>query len=159
CLAASVERGFNEKHQWDWRRFSSAEGEHDQKDIYLYKMHGSVDWTRDEHGFLIYFDGSSKIDPDELAIIFGVTYKLQYLDPFLFFAYELRRWTLDQARLIITIGYGFADEHINGILKQSLDNNSARKLLVVSPRWKAENAENDEVQRAHYTTALCIKDP
>ena len=57
CSVASVERGFNEKHQWDWRRFSSAEGEHDQKDIYLYKMHGSVDWTRDEHGFLIYFDG------------------------------------------------------------------------------------------------------
>jgi hypothetical protein len=159
CSAASVERGFNEKHQWDWRRFSSAEGEHDQKDIYLYKMHGSVDWTRDEHGFLIYFDGSSKIDPDELAIIFGVTYKLQYLDPFLFFAYELRRWTLDQARLIISIGYGFADEHINGILKQSLDNNTERKLLVVSPRWKAENAENDDIQRAHYTTALGIKNP
>jgi SIR2-like domain len=159
CSAASVERGFNDEHRWDWRRFSSGEGELDQKDIYLYKMHGSVDWTYDHEGFLIYFDNSSVIDPDKLAIIFGVTYKLQYLDPFLFFAYELRRWTLDQARLIITIGYGFADEHINGILKQSLDNNPKRKLLVVSPRWKTENEENDGIQRAHYPKALGIKDP
>ncbi len=158
CSACSVERGFNEDHQWDWRRFSSSDGEFDQKQIYLYKMHGSIDWTRDKNGFLIYFDSPSMIDPDEIAIIFGVTYKLQYLDPFLFFAYELRRWTLDQARLIVSVGYGFADEHINGILKQSLNNNPQRKLLIVSPRWKTKGDEEDRAQLEHYVNALGIKE-
>ena len=159
CTGVMVERGFNEEHRWDWRRFSSGDGEPDQKDIYLYKMHGSVDWTHDEHGFLTYFDNSSRIDPDKLAIIFGVTYKLQYVDPFLFFAYELRRWTLDQARLIITVGYGFGDEHINGILRQSLDNNRERILLVVSPSWKQDDAESNTKQHQHYVKALEVKHP
>ena len=53
------------------------------------------------------------------------------LIPFLFLAYELRRWTLDAARVIVCIGYGFNDDHINGILQQSLRQNQARKLLAV----------------------------
>src|SRR5690606_7358104 len=40
CSEAMVERGFNEEQRWDWRRFSSSDGEPTQKDIYLYKMHG-----------------------------------------------------------------------------------------------------------------------
>lgn len=66
-----------------------------------------------------------------MALIFGTSYKLQYVDPFLFLAYELRRWTLDAARLIVCIGYGFDDDHINGILQQSLRQNRERKLLAV----------------------------
>ena len=56
---------------------------------------------------------------------------MQYVDPFLFLAYELRRWTLDSARLIISVGYGFNDDHINGILEQSLRQNPSRKLLAI----------------------------
>lgn len=60
---------------------------------------------------------------------------VQYTDPFLFFAYEFRRWTLD-AELILAIGYGFGDDHINSILGQALENASnpkERKLLAVAP--------------------------
>ena len=68
-------------------------------------------------------------------MIFGTSYKLQYVDPFLFLAYELRRWTLDAARLIVVIGYGFMDEHINGILGQALRQDGSRRLLaVVAPK-------------------------
>lgn len=131
CTEIRVERGFNERKRWDWRLFDETVGE--PKELYLYKLHGSVDWTYDENDNLTYVDSISQIDPDEMAIIFGATYKLQYVDPFLFFAYELRRWTLDTAQLIIAIGYGFADEHINGILRQSLNNNAERRLLSVAP--------------------------
>ena len=96
----------------------------DSPDLYLYKLHGSVDWSYDNGGNLIYHESSSQIEPENLAIIFGTTYKLQYIDPFLFFAYEFRKWTLDDGKLIVVIGYSFADEHINGILTQSLNNNS-----------------------------------
>jgi hypothetical protein len=135
----TFERGFDEQKKWDWRRFEYERGD-GPPDIYLYKLHGSIDWTRDENDNLTYRDAVSQIDPEDLAIIFGTPAKLQAVDPFLFFAYELRKWTLEEARLIVTIGYGFADDHINGILRQSLKGNPARKLLAVTFIKDHENA-------------------
>lgn len=148
----SVERGFDADRKWDWRRFD--ENENDPKEIYLYKLHGSADWTRKADESLTYLDSPQKIAPDDVALIFGTSYKLQYVDPFLFFAYELRRRTLDDARLIISIGYGFGDEHINGILRQAINANSERQLLSVAPlgdnthgTTEAEAAEIAESKR------------
>lgn len=138
CTDVSVERGFCEEKTWDWRVFDPSPDQ--TADIYLYKMHGSIDWERDESGKVTFRDSVSRINVDNLEIIFGTTYKLQYVDPFLFFAYEFRRWTLSTARLIITIGYGFSDEHVNGILGQALKGNRDRRLLaVVGPQ--ADNRE------------------
>jgi hypothetical protein len=67
------------------------------------------------NGKLTFSDSTSKIKVDDGQIIFGPKYKLQYVDPFLFLVYQLRRLSLE-AKLILVVGYGFADEHINGIL-------------------------------------------
>jgi hypothetical protein len=129
CRDIGLELGFNEYRQWDWRKFDD-EPESD-KAIILQKLHGSIDWTRDTAGRVVFMDSPSRIEPENLAIIFGTTYKLQYVDPFLFFAYELRRRTLSDARLIVAIGYGFADEHINVILGQALKSDSTKRLLAI----------------------------
>jgi hypothetical protein len=71
------------------------------------------------NGKLTFSDSTSKIKVDDGQIIFGPKYKLQYVDPFLFLVYQLRRLSLE-AKLILVVGYGFADEHINGILWQAL---------------------------------------
>ena len=122
-----LERGFDDERKWDWRQFD--ENENDSKNIYLYKLHGSMDWAYEDDK-LTYSDDNSRIS--EPAIIFGTSYKLEYRDPFLFLAYEFRRWTLE-AQIIIVIGYGFGDEHINMIIQQALNNNRGRILLVVMP--------------------------
>ncbi len=127
CELKNVQRGFDLR-VWDWRMFD--ETLDDSHSLLLYKLHGSLDWYFKD-GQVLYSDAPTKIKADEIALIFGTSYKLQYVDPFLFFAYELRRWTLDSARLIICIGYGFNDEHINGILGQALSRNNERKLLAV----------------------------
>ncbi|PJF39076.1 MAG: hypothetical protein CUN55_15385, partial [Phototrophicales bacterium] len=91
----SLERGFNDARNWDWRQFDVSPDL--LKAIHLYKLHGSIDWTyRDEQ--LTYFDDPGAID--DAAIIFGTSYKLQYSDPFLFLTYEFRRWTLE-SRIIV----------------------------------------------------------
>lgn len=95
---------------WDWRLFD--EGPNEEIRIFLYKLHGSLDWSFAEDGTVSYSDSPSKIADERVALIFGTSYKLQYVDPFLFLAYQLRRWTLDAARLVVAIGYGFMDEHI-----------------------------------------------
>ena len=111
CQDTEVERGFDEQRVWSWSRFDR--DENSDVAIYLYKLHGSVDWKYDDGGNLTYIDNPHRIE-GQGALIFGTSYKLQYLDPFLFCIYELRRWTLDpDAHLIVCVGYGFEDEHIN----------------------------------------------
>jgi len=127
-----LQTGFRPDKTWDWKLFEASDKD-DTPNIYLYKLHGSIDWVFDRNHRLKR-KSSSHISPQDVAIIFGTTYKLQYTDPFLFSAYELRKWTLDeQARLILSIGYGFGDEHINSILSQSLRSDSKKRLLSVSP--------------------------
>jgi hypothetical protein len=128
CDREKVQMGFDER-TWDWRLFD--ETPDDPAPLILYKLHGSVDWYFDKDDRVTYSDSPSTIKDEEIALIFGTSYKLQYVDPFLFLAYELRRWTLDAARVIICIGYGFNDDHINGILQQSLRQDRERKLLAV----------------------------
>lgn len=129
---AKIERGFGENRKWDWRRFEF--NPNNPVDIFFYKIHGSIDWRRDS-GELTFSDDTSRVDNPDL--IFGTNYKLQYIDPYLFSAYEFRKYSLE-AKLIITIGYGFGDEHINGILTQALSNDSQRKLLCVGLDIKEE---------------------
>jgi len=135
CLEKSIpegeylERGFDKgTHLWDWRRFERMD--EDAPNIYLYKMHGSIDWERDENEGNILREVD--YDPDNPDLIFGTNYKLQYIDPYLFYAYELRKYSLE-SKLIITIGYSFRDEHINGILIQALSQEPERSILIVSP--------------------------
>ena len=136
CDREKVQMGFDER-AWDWRLFD--ETPDDPAPLILYKLHGSVDWYFDKDSRVTYSDSPSTIKDEEVALIFGTSYKLQYVDPFLFLAYELRRWTLDSARVIVCVGYGFNDDHINGILQQSLRQNhqqslhqdQVRKLLAV----------------------------
>ena len=128
CGLKNVQRGFSGR-KWDWRLFD--ETSDDPLPLLLYKLHGSLDWYFKD-GQVQYSDSTSTIKDDDVALIFGTSYKLQYVDPFLFLAYELRRWTLDAARIIVCIGYGFTDDHINGILGQALRQNCERKLLAVT---------------------------
>jgi hypothetical protein len=125
------ERGFEKSDERLWNHLLLEEGSPADKSLYLYKLHGSIDWKREpETGKLSYSDSSSTIKVEESALIFGTAYKLQYVDPFLFLVYQLRRWSLE-ARLIVVVGYGFRDEHINGILCQALRANTEKQLLAV----------------------------
>ncbi|OQA89173.1 MAG: hypothetical protein BWY28_01211 [bacterium ADurb.Bin236] len=129
CAESGVERGFGDDTRWDWRVFDNEQ--EIESNIFLYKLHGSIDWVRNTNGELTYKDSTSRIELDSLEIIFGTTYKLQYVDPFLFLSYEFRKRTLSDAKLIIAVGYGFADDHINGIIGQSLNSSDNKKLLAV----------------------------
>lgn len=123
----SIERGFNNDRKWDYKKFSEFD-ESDEPDIYLYKLHGSIDWERSEKTKEVsYIDGIAK-NPE---LIFGTAYKLQYVDPFLFLFSEFRHYSL-RAKLIIIIGYGFGDEHINGIVTQALKQDDTRKILLIA---------------------------
>jgi SIR2-like domain len=129
CL---IERGFgNEKEEdniWNWNRFTDREEGNKEPEIYLYKMHGSIDWTRDKNEKLIH-KASAKIENGKHEIIFGTRQKVKAYDPFLFFIYEFREYVL-KSKIILICGYGFWDNHINDILKQGLEADPTKILIV-----------------------------
>ena len=100
--------------------------------ILLYKLHGSLDWRRDKETRELYCEDSPDpcFDIDDYQLIFGTSYKLSYQDPFLYQISELRKYAL-KARLIVVIGYGFNDDHINEILGRAIIQKDDAKLYVV----------------------------
>lgn len=122
------ERGFDKARRWNPALLD--ETAQTDASIFLHKLHGSIDWKASADGTLTYSDSTATISAEEGRMIFGTTYKLQYVDPFLFLVYQLRRRSLE-ARLIVTIGYGFGDEHINGILAQALRTTKAKRLCAL----------------------------
>ena len=150
CGSDNVQRGFEDRY-WDWRSFE--ETTNDVAPLLLYKLHGSLDWLTEEDGRVKYLDSPSAIEDDDVAIVFGGSYKRQYVDPFLFLAYEFRRWTLGAAKVIICIGYSFGDEHINDIVRQSLTQDPKRKVVAVF-----EPMCNGDVRRKEVSEALGVEE-
>jgi hypothetical protein len=131
----TVETGFNghgPDNLWDWERFEQGEGGPDQlPQMYLYKIHGSINWKRNEGKNLYCVEQTENVAHDAMEIIFGRHFKLEAADPYLFYAYQFRRCTLS-AKLIVAIGYSFADDHINKMIIQGLMREPSRRLMVVS---------------------------
>ena len=123
--------GYGPQYIWDWERFDEP-GPNPPPQIALYKLHGSINWKRDEKTKELYsVEQVESIDAGQMELIFGRDFKLEAADPYLFYAYEFRRYSLT-ARLIVTVGYGFGDLHINKILSQAVRADANRRLLVVS---------------------------
>lgn len=119
-----LERGFDEFDKWNSKRYDY---ENTQSDYYLYKLHGSVDWKKKKEEQLTQFNG--EISPEDLAIIFGISNKLQSYDPYLFYFYEFRIHCI-KAELVICSGYGFLDGHINDVIKHGFADNKNKRLVV-----------------------------
>ena len=121
----TIERGFDDNKKWNYKLFSERP---EDPNIYLYKLHGSLDWERDKITQIVKCVDNIPNIPD---LIFGTQYKMQYIDPYLFLFSEFRYYAL-KAKLIICIGYSFSDEHINAILSQALRNNEGTKIYSVN---------------------------
>jgi SIR2-like domain len=63
--------------------------------------------------------------------------KLEAADPYIFYAYEFRRFCI-LSKLIVIIGYSFSDLHINKMLVQALRAADDRRLFVVARCAKNE---------------------
>lgn len=122
----TIETGFFEDRPWDGNRFIKSEDD-EEAAIYLYKLHGSIDWERKDDQLRI--SQQHGIVPD---LIFGTDLKMQAIDPYLFYLYEFRKYVLS-AEAIVTIGYSYNDSHINDLIRQAMESNKNRVLISVAP--------------------------
>jgi hypothetical protein len=106
--------------------------------VRLFKLHGSLDWVENDsfgicstkfpvHDRVADFEGE-----DSPLLIFGTNTKLTGRDPFLTLLYHFSA-RIAACDVLISIGYGFADEHVNQVIEQKLITNSKLHLVLVSP--------------------------
>lgn len=106
--------------------------------IYLYKIHGSVNWIEDSSNANSYFnireltkiengyDGKTMIYPTPLKQ--NKSLGSPYVDLFREFQHKL----LEPNNVLFVVGYSFNDEHINDIIYRSLVTNSSLILCIVN---------------------------
>lgn len=128
CNNIRIERGFNDKRLLDVRRFE--DDDERSVDFFLYKIHGSIDWKKNELDVLTFSDEIGNISIDELQISFATNNKLQPQHPYLLSISDFRKYSLE-SKLTIAIGYSFSDQHINGIIGQALVGDNEKKILSV----------------------------
>lgn len=127
-----IESGFDDRREWSYHNFDRS----GEKNFILYKLHGSLDWYIDTKTERLKRSDGVHTNP---YLIFGERNKLQAIDPFLFYTQEFRRYCFHQdLKLIVCIGYSFADEHINKIIAQAVKTNGNVKILSVIYEDKPE---------------------
>lgn len=106
--------------------------------VYLYKIHGSVNWTEDSSNANSYFNIRELAEIEKnyngKAMIYPTPLKQNkslgrpYVDLFREFQHKL----LEPNSVLFVIGYSFNDEHINDIIYRSLVTNSSLILCIVN---------------------------
>jgi hypothetical protein len=125
----NIELGFDPKTKgWLYSNFEPNRNK--DIDIYLYKLHGSIDWERatDKGNVLVKRTGPGSGS----ELIFGTDAKLTSTDPYLYYVFEFRKYSLSEdCKLIIVIGYSFSDDYMNKLIAQSLSASQQRNILIV----------------------------
>lgn len=106
--------------------------------VYLYKIHGSVNWVEDRSNANNYFNIRELAEIEEkyngAAMIYPTPLKQNkslgspYVDLFREFQHKL----LEPNSVLFVLGYSFNDEHINDIIYRSLVTNSSLILCVIN---------------------------
>ena len=106
--------------------------------VYLYKIHGSVNWLEDSSNANSYFNIRELTEIEEdyngKAMIYPTPLKQSKSlgSPYVDLFRELQHKLLEPNSVLFVIGYSFNDEHINDIIYRSLVTNSSLILCVIN---------------------------
>jgi hypothetical protein len=114
------------------------------EDILLYKLHGSVTWSRSERGKYTRNEILVKeaIDPQtnivtgdvEVPLILYPGKKLEYNEPAFDVFQELKRYLkTDEVIFAFLVGYSFGDDHTRKLFYYAAENNPNFTLVLISP--------------------------
>jgi len=142
----TIELGFTkETNEWHQSNFEEIEGKH----YNLYKLHGSVDWYLLNNKLY----KSQKIE-SEPELIFGIQHKMTSVDPYFYYSSILRNSCFNEAKIIIVIGYSYADDYVNIILSQALNSRSELRLINVAPLF----GKDEEKEKKYIGKQLNLKE-
>ena len=94
----------------------------------LFKIHGSVDWQKETDDRIV-----QKEHVDTPCIIYPASdkYESSYEQPYIELIAHFQQALRKEGTLLIVIGFGFKDKHIQGIIKEAVSQNTHFHLLIV----------------------------
>ncbi len=129
--------------------------------VYLYKIHGSVNWIEDSSNANSYFNIRELTEIEEdyngKAMIYPTPLKQNKSlgSPYVDLFRELQHKLLEPNSVLFVIGYSFNDEHINDIIYRSLVTNSSLILCVINQLDESQpicNVKDNRIFRFWGTT-------
>lgn len=109
-----------------------------QRVFHLHKLHGSINWERNEKAGTI----EIKEKPDKALMVYPreAKYEDSYEQPFFeMMARFQRNLRLNDDTLLVCIGYSFNDKHINAAIEEALNQNPGFRLAIIDPGFDNEN--------------------
>ena len=107
--------------------------------VYLYKLHGSINWIEDKSNKNSFFDISEIVSRNEIEykednniLIYPTPTKQDKSlgSPYTELFREFQKKLLEQHSVLFIIGYGFNDSHVNNIIHQALATNSSMNVVI-----------------------------
>lgn len=104
--------------------------------VYLCKLHGSINWVEDRQGLfpIRELQGPSSEEGDQV-MIFPTPAKqnASFGSPYSDLLREFQSRVIRDQSVLVTIGYGFGDEHLNNLIFRALTVPTFRLVSFVSP--------------------------
>jgi len=113
-------------------RASEDQGNYLEGVFLLYKLHGSVNWTRSANGLI---QEKTNPSPDEACLIYPARGKYQqsFLQPHLESISQYLSALREPNTCLIAIGFGFNDDHLSEPLLAAVRSNPHLRLIIANP--------------------------
>ena len=70
------------------------------------------------------------------------------VDPYFYYSSVLRNSCFNEAKIIVVIGYSYADDYVNVILSQALNSRTELRIINVAPLFgRNEKTERDFIMK------------
>lgn len=105
--------------------------------VYLYKIHGSINWIEDEQNANTFFNIKEvslpeRVENKNVLIYPAPTKQNKSLgSPYVEMFREFQKKLLEPHSVLFVIGYSFSDEHVNNVIYQALATNSTINVVVL----------------------------
>lgn len=98
------------------------------KVFHLYKLHGSLNWTREKERII------QKDNTDNPLIIYPASekYESSYEQPYFEMMSRFQQALRKEETLLIVVGFGFQDKHIKSVIVEAVEQNPSFQLLIVN---------------------------
>jgi len=95
----------------------------------FYKLHGSLNWYKDSSGKVVQQD-----NPLKPLIIYPASekYESSYEQPYFEMMSRFQQALRKENTLLIVIGFGFQDKHIQNVIIEAVEQNPSFQLLIVN---------------------------
>lgn len=147
CIDGFVHDPDTKAYYWDRRSYDSHEAAFGKRPVFLFKLHGSVDWVRGgariERGTPLF---SGIDDLYRNVLIYPATKKVAIEDPF-FTCYTYLQECLSEAKYCLFAGYSFRDYDVITRIRAAVRQNAGLIIQVLDPaaRKLVENLKQFEI--------------